>query len=338
LSLFLSGSSLLSAGGGILSTGEGGGDGYTIEDAVADLPFAFNSPTDPTITSNESVTTGTLATHISTAGARLTLASGSYGDRTFSSSDQEIILQSGATLGHVTVSGDRIKFRGETARVGSFASLTLTSAASDVHFHECTITGDGGGSSSDDNFINGADRVAFIGCAVTMGSYAFYIDNGANDIVFGNCNIVSTGVGGDPTLRFMSVNRAVTRDSRLVGEGAASVHRIHANTGEGNSADHYVFNNQLEGHPGQIQPDSTGGGSTATLDNVQYHDNEIYGSGGGENWGSMGDSGERATNLIMTGNTLYSTGGAFPPELEVSWDISGNTVSATTTAPAWSFQ
>jgi hypothetical protein len=337
LSLFRSGSSLLRVGGGILSTDEGGGDGYTIEDAVADLPFAVNSPTDPTITSSESVTTGTLATHIGTAGARLTLASGSYGSQTFSSSDQEIILQAGATLGSITISGDRIKFRGETTRVGEIGPITITSAASDIHFHECTITGTGSG---DDNFINGGDRIAFISCAVTMGSYCFYVDNGANDIIFGNCDIESTGAGADPTVRLMSVNRTVTRDSRIANGSAAQCHRIHANTGEGDSEEHYVYNNQIEGSMGSIQPDSTGGGSSQSLTDIWYQNNACYAGGNDANWGSMGDPGERAQNMTWTNNDLYSTGGVFPPELEVTWDIDNgtNTVHATASAPAWSFQ
>lgn len=311
----------------------GGASSYGLANAIAGAPFSISTPTAPTITSEATVNNATLEAN-KVNGRRLILQADTYGDETFSTLNQEIIQQPGANIGTLTLSGDLIEVRGETANAGDIDRLIVTGTASDIYVRECTIT-DGAGIDDFNHIQSGAVRVAITECNVTASSYAFYVDIlGTADIIIANNDIHSTGADGDPTLRFMSVNRGITRHNCLSNGGAAQVHRIHANTGEGNSANHWVEDNQLEGPPGQIQPDSTGGGSTATLSDIWYRNNDIY-SGDGANWGNMGSAGQRATNLNMNTNHLRSTGGVFPDDaLEVSWDISGNTVSATATAPA----
>jgi hypothetical protein len=325
---------VLSAGGG--SGGGGGGGVYGLEEALADYPGTITPPTAPTlptITSTADVDNSTLTAN-KVNGRQVTI-SGDVGDETFSTTDQRIILAAGAEIGALTISGQRIEVYCADLSDCNIANVTLTSAASDIFFHECTI---GNVGVDDDNFFNGADRVAVIGCDVSMGSYGFYSDNGCNDLIFANNFIHSTGTspgGADPTMRFMSCNRTLTRDNCISNASAAQNHRIHANTGEGDSANHWIKNNQVNGSMGSYQPDSTGGGSTASLSDILVEDNEFYPGGASANWGDGGSAGQRAQDMTWRNNNLYSTGGVFYPELEATWDIdASNVVHATASAPA----
>jgi hypothetical protein len=331
VAILRSGSSLLriGGGGGVLrvADGGGGGEGYDLDDAIAGDPFTINKPTAPTITSNVSVTTATIAAN-KVNGRQITLAAGDYGTQNFSTTDQEIILQAGAILGDVTFGSGaaRIEIHGETVRVGQIGSIDVDGLASDINIYETTFA-DGV-----ENIIYG-DRCAIWSCLIRMdGRYCAYIDS-CSDFIFANNDAEITGSVSAPGVRYMGVERSVTVDNRIAVAGQQCL-RYHADPAD--STDHYASRNQLEGPPGQMQANS-GGGGYERLINVTYTSNTIYDLEF-SNYGSMGTGDQRCEVLTMTGNTMYSNGGAFPSELLPAWDISSNTVNAYTAPPAWDFQ
>ena len=82
------------------------------------VPFAYSWPTEPTITSERTVTPATIGneSNLTTSGRRLILQAGTYGAFTVSGNDREIVFESGVTTGTISIAGVRMVFRGSPER------------------------------------------------------------------------------------------------------------------------------------------------------------------------------------------------------------------------------
>jgi hypothetical protein len=316
-------------------------EGYTIDDALSGLPFTLDPPTAPTITSDVTANSGNLASHITSSGddgKRIVVTAGTYGAMTFAASDQEIIFEDGVEMGAVNVQGDRIIFRYQTTpRDPVIGRLAFASGASDIYFEGITSASGAGGNDVEGDttyYANSGTRVAFIGCKIDNRGYAGGYVDGYSHVLYGNCELI-TGGTYRPNTRFMDTPYHAVVDCRVVvSNDGTMTYRVHAPNV--NVTNCYVARNQFEGWPGSINADA-GSGATGELQAVWYIDNTIY-TGDGGNY-DTGSGATRPTALTMTGNTMYSTGSAFPSQGSLPGStINSNTTNATTTAPAWSYQ
>lgn len=301
-----------------------GGD-YSLSDATDGIAIQPTHPTEPTITSSATVNTSTLAANL-VNGRRLTLQAGSYGDRTITTDDQELILQDGANIGTLTLNGvNRFIIRGETTRVGSIVKTTVNSTSTDILFKETVFLG---ATTNDQNEIYG-DRVAFLSCSITEDRYCFYVD-AVTDFIVGNCNCSSTA-GSAPTCRVMNSVRSVVADSRLHNTGPQTCYRQHADSTD--AEDHYLVRTQVEIGPIQFSADGDGNDVYERLISVTIDDIDFYSDGG---YISTDTGDKRPEILVVTDSRGYGLL-EWPPELLPAWDISNNSNVAFTTPPAWSF-
>jgi hypothetical protein len=324
---------IINSGGGSGGGGEepGGDDRFTISDALSGAGFGV-APTEPTITSGPTtVTNATLAAN-KVAGRELYLSTDTYGNETFNVNNQRIVVQAGSTFGEVSFSGSFIEFYCEDVRDCDTGKFNFSGDHITVDGFSALQAG-----SADTNSVHAeqtASNIAILNSRIEMGSYCFYGDVGASNITIGNTELITTGESLDACIRFMSASTVVLKHLRIVNP-IAQILRHHAD--DIPSSNHHVEDVQLEGWgPGQIQPDSDGGGAVSTLANILYTNVDYYADGGGANWGSMGSVGQRVDNLDFVDVRMFSTGGACPSELEANWDIDC-TVLSTTTAPAWSY-
>lgn len=310
----------------------GGGSEYSVTDAIAGAPFAITGPTEPTITSSATVSNDSEFNSNRVNGRRLTLSNGSsFGDLSLSTTDQEIIVGTGVTIGSFSTSGAaRIKIRGVSARAGSIGSLSINSTSTDIYFYQVTIDA----SAADElNQIYGT-RIAFISCAVTMGDYCIYSEGSTgdlNDLIVGNCNFHSLDIGTNDAsvVRIVNATRTMIVDSRLANDSNQPPYRVQC-TG-GTSDNHCARRNQMEGTTGSLFMNGTGSG----LGSMWLEENDIY-TAGFIYIGSGPDS-EKPQFLSCINNTGY--GFSFPTtgQLVAGSTSSGNVENSTTTPPAWSF-
>ena len=73
------------------------GQGYTLANATAGLPFTLNTPVLPSISNEVTVTPSTIGAN-KVNGRRIILQPGNYGNQMFGSQDQEIVLQAGVEI------------------------------------------------------------------------------------------------------------------------------------------------------------------------------------------------------------------------------------------------
>lgn len=315
---------------------------YTYAMAVADAPFSITAPTDPSPSGgSQTVTAATISSHINQSKVlTLSPAAGAFGNIELTGDDQWLICQSGVQISNLHVNGaDRIKIVGsgwDEVDVENYLIRNGTDCY--LEFLSLALGGTG------QNEISNYARVAVLSCLKRMGQYSLYGSLAASDIVVGNCDMQTGDVSHPtPTVRLQSCNRSIIRHSRVANTVDQSCHRIHADSPDGASANHWLADSQMEvntGGPGSYTP-SGGGGASDGSSNIWIDDNHYYMTDGA-NWGTT-DNAPAMTALTMRRNVLHSTGGAFPNQLS-GWNIpmspaaDGNVVSATTTAPAWSRQ
>lgn len=307
-----------------------GSSTYAWADAVAGVPFTTpTQPTAPTTSGGSvSVTPATIASHLNQS-KEMTLGAGTYTLGDITGNHQKFILQSGAILPHMNINGAQYISIEGSGRTATVDHITVFNAA-DVSVYQIAIANAG----EVQNFIRG-QRVSFISCQMRMGTYCIWGDPTTTDLVVGNCDM-QTGVASHatPTVRLQSVNRSVVHRCRIVNTQGQTCHRIHADAGDGASANHWLTDSQLEGIWGFYTP-SGGGGASDGLSNIWCEDNHCYPGADNHNFGST-DNAPAMTALTMTGNNVHSTGNFYPNQLS-GWNISGNTTSATSSAPAWTY-
>jgi hypothetical protein len=290
--------------------GGGGGGPYTLATAIAGSPFAINTPTPPTITSEQVVTTATLGANI-VAGRRVILEAGSYGLRTFNANDMEVVLRTGADISYLDfASANRVKVRGETPRTGLISGPIMIQGTSS---HICLdgITANGPGTSDDIQVY--ADNVEMA------------------DLIWANNRTYSNG-NTTPTLRIMSCNRTLTVDSLIDNIGLSAIYRVHADTAD--SDNHFCSRNQLLDGFMQLVASGSGGGGAQRLIGVTVHDNDWWGNG---SYISLGTGADRPEILTCTNNRGRGLL-AWPTEELPAWDVSGNTNDAYEAPPAWDYR
>jgi hypothetical protein len=300
---------------------------YGLANAIAGYAYSsINVPTAPVITSEQTVTPANLGSHI-VAGRRVILTSGSYGLRTFSANDQEVILQPGADISYLDVTGLRIKVRGEQPRQGLISgAIMIQGTAADICLDGITVNAAG---TSDDMQVYG-DRVAVINSDFTMYRYCVYASEMV-DLVLGNNRFYSNG-NTTPTIRIISCNRTTTVDSRIDNIGASAIYRVHADTLD--SDGHYCARNLLVDGFMQIVASGDGGDIHERLIGVTIDDNDWYGDG---SFISVDTDDERPEVLRVRNNRGYGLL-AWPTEELPAWEVSGNSNAAYQAPPAWNFR
>jgi hypothetical protein len=311
------------------------GGAYSLDDAVVGVPFTINQPTAPNITNGDhNVTPANWAATLGN-GKRLYLSAGSYnGDVTFieNFTDLELVLESGANITgtlYVTGTAARVMVRGENFGDGNINAIFMTSGVADICFKETTI---GSGSSGGTKFEG--TRIACMSNTIRTGDWCAYSDAGLEHFIFANNDAEGHSAGGGHCVRYIGANQTVTVDNRLYRSGA-SAYRVHADGFE--STDHYLARNQIESSTIFMQADGDANAVYERLIEIWMEDNDYYRNADISSSFAFGSGGERPEILNCTGNRGYGTG-SWPSELLPAWDVSGNSVAAYTSTPAWSFR
>lgn len=310
--------------------GGGAGGGYTIETALAVLPYTLVPPTAPTITSGPvTVNPSTIAANL-VNGRELILEAGDYGSLWIPTTDQRLRFQSSATADDTILQNTsaRLELIAEPGAIRSnnLGLLHEQSGATDLYLEGMTATITG-----DVHHRFDAIRAAHIGCDFSSESYAMYSDLGVDlHLLFGNCRMIGTGGFGDPTYRLISPSYTAFVHGRLEHNGASSVARWHAETAP--ATNNYMGYSTLVGGSIFIDADANGDAAFDNLLAVWFEQNSWYGD---SEQMLTGSGGARPQALHLANNVGYGIS-AWPSGLPGQTG-SGNTIEAFTTAPAWGF-
>jgi len=330
--------------------------GYTLA-SIGSVPFAYNTPIPPNISSEVTVTPATIEAN-KVNGRRIVLSPGNYGNQDFSTQDQEIVFQEGVAFGFLTVrpSAARLVFRGSSPRVGSVGYIEVgnnrAGAATDIVFdgiNQIHIQEPGDWPRQSNSFV--AKRIAVINSSFLAYKYlaVSFSSPGARleDAIFANNNMVDEGTSlpgsgsAGPSTRFSGSIRLIFVDNRVVGYRPDGYHnfRIHAQP-DLDAEDFYIARNQFEGTGHYFIRKGESGAGNMELLNIHYVDNEQYNTMHQPINVHAGSSPfEHPTTFTLTGNNLYQSGQAWPTQpAGFTWTISGNTVNASATPPVWQFR
>jgi hypothetical protein len=322
--------------------------GCTPPYSLGPVPFGFSWPVPPSITREQVVTPTTLGTYIGTPGLRLVLSAGTYGDRTFSSQDQEIVFRAGAVVGNVYIgeSARRLKFRGETPRAGRFNIIAMpyNNTPEDIMFDG--VYGETSPGASPSNVVQG-HRVAIINSYLKATSYGLSSmpnSGGATDVVIANNNIISsTDQSG---VRLMNVDRLVFVDNRVGKESSGLLFRLHSDATTAPINNAYIARNQIEGmgqnYGNVLAPGSNPNNAPAPMRGVIFESNDTYCNCGVV----FGDGASLTTALStsaqsMTVRNNRSFGGPLTTwtyPLLTGWIWQNNTVLPMQQPPPWNFR
>lgn len=316
--------------------GGGGGGTYTCATAIAGTS-GVSCPTAPTTSSNATVNPSTLAAN-KVNGRDLTLQNGSYGDQTFTTTDQIIRIQGSGSIDSLTLDSGaaRLKFVCETARACTIRYITFIGAVSDISFEDITITSP---ALSDQGQIWYAtlgtgqlNRHAFINVNMDTDGWCAFAEK-VTDLVFGNSKLNGNG-DHRHCLRFHGVLDSVVADSEISIDGSGVwSYRVHAEGSEV-SGNNYLLRSSIIDRSLNVSADSGSGGG-GTMGEQFIESNCVYSAG---SWDIVTGSGSnRATvghvkNNAGYGSITWPSAGAFQSD-----DISGNTVSAYTTPPTFTY-
>lgn len=321
--------------------GGGGGGSYTCANALVGTT-GVECATLPTTSSSATVNPSTIAANI-VSGRALTVQNGTYGDITFDGvSDISLVIQSSATLGYLRFrnGATRISIECETPRACTTGHWWFEgSATSHITFnniHEAATESSAGAHDNDSVWYGPTgSHVTILNSLIRNTGYCALIDR-ASHIVIGNTDMDSTS-NYRPCLRMMSVTNSVVADSRLANSGGSShIYRIHAESGSGPSGNNYAMRTLFIQQG--IYLDASGGSGGGESLGVQYvRDSCAYAT---IDWfWSTGSGANRATVGHVNDNAgfgsafmAWPSAGAFQSD-----DISGNTVSAYTTPPTFTY-
>jgi hypothetical protein len=345
---------IASAGGAAAQSGSGTASPYDLG-KLPECMSGLRWPTAPTIRSQQTVNTRTLARHIGAAGSQLTLQPGVYGDLTLDVDDQEIILQDGAILGIVTVTADvqRLIIRSQNARQGKVANFFFSGRSGGTS--DVLIDGVSGNSPlGQSNEFNG-NRIAVINSYLRAanygaGSFPEKTYDGPRDLIFANSNIIS--YDSQSGIRFMNTDRLVFVDSRVGKESAGLLFRLHADATSNDITCAYIARNQIEGLTEQnfgnvIARNSNPNNLPAAMRGVVFENNDVYCRcamvfGDGATTASARATGAQTMTLrnnrhFGAPDFVWTFPNAPSPPLP-GWVIEGNTALPFQTPPAWSFR
>ncbi|NND54611.1 MAG: hypothetical protein HKN56_06535, partial [Gammaproteobacteria bacterium] len=299
-----------------------GGD-YDLSDALAGVPFTVNTPVLPNISEEVTVTPSTIAAN-KVNGRRLILQPGNYGNQSFGTQDQEIVIQPGVEIGTLSIdrTARRLHFRATPVRSGRIRTITTggsnNNGITDLFFEGLYVNDNG--SPSANNF-HGA-RIAIINSHIIASEYAVGGFHGVTDFILANshAHTDSNGGGNESNMRSHSPVRYVVVDSRLQKSGLSKKHtlRIHAGPpGDRPADDIYIARNQLDGSRVAIRGTGTCGAEngqpdaceTAGLGTVWFDNNVIYQPGFNNAslyTGSPAHDTDRPQMMYVRNNSLYT--------------------------------
>lgn len=318
---------------------------YTLQDAIRGVPFDIALPAPPSVSEERSVTPATLGNYINTPGLRLVLQPGDYGDRTFSSQDQEIILTEGVIFNYVWIGGSarRLAIRNLVPRSGNMRTISLpegNTGVSDILIDG--IFSDRGGNR---NFVNGR-RIAILNSFIRTQDFPLSAFNGSYaDIIIANSRLEAYGTT-QAGVRLHSTNRLVFVDNFVAKSG--SLHnpfRLHAEQG---SIEHaYVARNTFGNtNTVMINPGGGGGGTSDIFQDIWFEENRLHAQhvwGGGfitvsENAGDIRRLRVRGNRFYGPGSGVFGTpSGASVPN-EPGWVVETNTFGGFREPDDWEFQ
>jgi hypothetical protein len=327
------------------------GDGYTLANATAGLPFTLNLPIPPTITSEVTVTPATIAANI-VNGRRLILQPGNYGSQNFDTQDQEIVIQPGVEIATLGIGRDarRLHFRASPARSGRIRNVSTGGSwqnpISDVLFDG--ILADDTGTPGQNQFHG--TRVAVINSSITASAYAMANFHQITDFILANSHVHTYGTT-QSNMRSHGALRYVVVDSWLQKTGGGHhTLRVHAMEGSGRPADYiYIARNQFDGArvtvrgSGNSPEDGGAAESSSGIGTVWFENNAIYNPWEGSSSLYVGGSSpeaDQAQMMYMRNNVLYSdyTNWFGPSQPRANWVLENNPVNSYQTAPGWDFR
>lgn len=328
-------------------------DGYTIADAMAGLPFTIATPALPDITNEVTVTPATIGAN-KVNGRRLILQPGNYGNQSFGTQDQEIVIQPGVEIGSLTLSNTarRLHFRATPARSGRIRTIS-TGGSHNNPVADLTFDGlfvDDTGSPSDNQFHG--SRVAVLNSSITASGYAMGSFHEVNNFVAANNHIHSYGASA-PNVRTHSPLGYVVVDNRIQKSGSAyHALRVHGlDSTSARPADNvYIARNQIDGARVSIRGTGSAGaedggtsGASAGIGTVWFENNTLYQPGPRNATfytGNVTHDSDRPQMLYLRNNVLYSNFATWisPGQPRSNWVLENNPHNAYQEPPGWDFR
>ena len=315
---------------------------YSLEDAIRGLPFTVNTPIPPQVVAEQVVTPSTLGNYINNPGMRLILEPGNYGNRTFNSQDQQIVLRDGVYFGNVSIGGSarRISIRNEVPRSGNMTTISMPEGEWNGFPQDILIDGVRSDDGGNRNFVNGT-RIAFLNSFIRSVDFPLSAFNGQHsDIIIANCNLEAYG-STQAGPRFHTVNRFVVVDSR-VNKTGSNHHSFRLHAGDGADIEHaYIGRNQIsDAAPVTLSPQGTGTPTSDNFINIWFEDNDVHIRVMFDSAFVQTGQPDQVAYLWIRNNRFYgpapniTSHGVTRP----GWTIDGNSIGSYQSPPAWDFR
>lgn len=328
------------------------GGSYDLSDALAGVPFTVNTPVLPNITNEVTVTPATISAN-KVNGRRLILQPGNYGNQTFGTQDQEIVIQPGVEIGTLSLDNTarRLHFRASPARSGRIRTVNTGGSwndnISDLIF-DGILTDDTG--APNQNQFHGT-RVAVLNSSITASAYAMGNFHEVVDFVVANNHIHTYGTT-QSNMRSHSALRYVVVDNRLQKSGSSHhALRVHGGGDGQRPADYiYIARNQIDGArvavrgTGSLGAEDGGtSGASSGIGTVWFENNTIYQPGDNNASlyaGNVTHDSDRPQMFYLRNNTLYSDRATWfsPGQPRSNWVLENNPHNPYQPAPSWDFR
>lgn len=313
---------------------------YTLS-SIGEVPFQYETPIPPRISSEATVTPATLAAN-KVDGRRLFLESGSYGSQNFSNSDMEIVCVGVCNFSSLSFSSgaQRIIFSVSNKRSGEIQRFTLPEWEAGVS--DILIDGMNMENGNARVFLGG-DRVAILNSRLDAGSGSFAAStfNGSyEDIIIANTEVIAPG-SSDAVVRLQGVSRLIFVDNRVKSSGGYNTFRIHADGGDVRNA--LVARNQFEGTRLGIVDQCCGSAHSRLIHNVWFENNDFYVTASNvaainTSFDSFIQSNGNIGYLSLKDNRAYGPVSVWISGSLPGYDIESNSIGGWRSPPAWSFR
>lgn len=313
-------------------------------------------PTAPTTTSSQAVTPANISSHIN-ATKSLTLGGGSYGSLSVTGNDQAFILQSGAVVQDFALGSgvSRIVIRGENPRDGTIRSIRGTSGTvNDILINGVTMNANATAGQHLAGSValvpyDGA-RWAIVNSFVESVDYSIYsfsgtAGGGITNLIVANNNFQANSSGSASGVRLGSSEHLIYVRNRLQNRANGQHFRLHSGwsptagqaiTGAyiGYNQFEYLITTGFSTH--NITPLANGGDDGASMAGVIFEENTTYrDTGDGPIAFGSGTPPSTPNELLIRNNVVY--GASAWPSGTSYVTLTGNTRSAYTSPPSWSY-
>lgn len=328
------------------------GGSYGLADALAGVPFTVNVPVLPNISDEVSVTPSTINAN-KVNGRRLILQPGNYGNQTFGTQDQEIVIQPGVEIGTLSLDNTarRLHFRASPARSGRIRTVytggSWNNGMTDLIFDG--IFADDTGTPGQNQFHG--TRVAILNSSITASAYAMGNFHEVVDFVAANNHIHTYGTT-QSNMRSHSALRYVVVDNRLQKSGSGHhALRVHGGGTDQRAADNiYIARNQIDGArvavrgTGSLGAEDGGtSGASSGIGTVWFENNTIYQPGANNASlyaGNVTHDSDRPQMFYLRNNVLYSNRATWfsPGQPRSNWVMENNPHNPYQAPPSWDFR